>query len=439
MAPNEPPLEGTPVVEVVPFWDRIGEIVRYPAHPAALAMVGTLALFHVVRFLPLGFLLDVVVWVTMYKYAFECLRATADGHLEPPEFAVEIDDSLGWKQIILQFAFSLIGLGAFHFLGHAAGIVVLLILGFASPGAIMSLAMDENLEHALNPATWFAVLARIGWPYVVLVALYFAFFAIQNLAQALAFWVLPSFLALIVVSAIAHYVIVATFHLMGYLIYQYHSDVGYMPAAHDASIRRTGGDPQQGLLDEAERLARDGRPDAACDLLGVELRGRGGSETMHARYRDLLAQLGRGDDQLRHGREWIGALLAQGNERRAVDIARECLAIDPEFEPVPPDDVSRVARKAADIGASQLALTLIAQLRCKHAEHPDVPRNGLFAAKLLAERLGRDDEARAMLDDIVHSFPADPDAAEAATYRRFLDRVATRQTPAPGAGRPGSA
>ncbi len=438
MTPNEPPVEPTPVVEIVPFWDRIGEIVRYPLHPSALSMIGVLAVLHLVRYIPFGFLLDVLVWVAMYKYAFECLRATANGDFEPRELAVEVDDSLGWKQIVLQFLFAAIGLVTFAFLGHAAGIVVLLILGFALPGAIMSLAMDENLEHALNPATWLAILTRIGWPYVVLVALCFGFFAIQNLAQAMAVWALPSFIALIVVAAIAHYVIVATFHTMGYLIYQYQTEVGYTPSAHHVAKHRGGVDPQQGLLDEADRLARDGRAEAACDLLGVELRGRGGSEAMHARYGKLLAQLGRREEQLRHARDWIAALLVLGNERRAVDVARECLAIDSSFEPVAPDDVSRVARKAADIGGSQLALTLIANLRRQHPEHADNPQNGLFAAKLLAERLGRDDEARAILDDIVLSFPGDAHGVEAATYRSLLDKIAAARR-APGGHGPGSA
>jgi len=427
MTPNDPPVEPTPVAEVVPFWDRFGEIVRYPLHPAALSMIGAMAVLHLVRYLPVfGFLLDVLVWVAMYKYAFECLRATASGDFEPRELAIEVDDSLGWKQIVLQFLFAGSAFATFELVGHAAGMVVLLILGFATPGAIMSLAMDENLEHALNPATWLAILTRIGWPYVLLVAICFGFLLVQNVAQTLALWVLPSFLALIVVSAIAHYVIVATFHLMGYLIHQYQTEVGYAPTVADASKHRTGTDPQQGLIDEADRLARDGRAEAACDLLAVELRGRGGSEAMHARYGKLLAQLGRRDEQLRHGHDWIAASLAQGNERRAVDVARECLAIDPACEPVAPDEVARVARKAADIGASQVALTLIANMRRRHPVHADTPRNGLFAAKLLAERLGRDDEARAILDDIAANFPNDPLAGEIATYRSLLDKVGGR-------------
>jgi tetratricopeptide (TPR) repeat protein len=434
---NDPPVEATPVVEVVPFWSRIGETLRYPLHPAALSMICGMAVLHLVRYLPFGFLLDVLVWVAMYKYAFECLRATANGDFEPRELSVEVDDSLGWKQIVLQFLFSALGIVTFAFVGHAAGVIVLLILGFALPGAIMSLAMDENLEHALNPATWLAILTRLGWPYVVLVALCFGFFAIQNFAQAIAFWVLPSFLALIVVSAVAHYVIVATFHMMGYLIHQYQAEVGYTPPAHDVAKHRTGADPQQGLLDEADRLARDGRADAACDLIGVELRGRGGSEAMHARYGKLLAQLGRREEQLRHGHDWIATLLALGNERRAVEVARESLAIDPSSEPVSADDVARLSRKAADIGASQVALTLIANLRHRHPEHPDNPRNGLFAAKLLAERLGRDDEARAMLDDIIQSFPGDALAKDATAYRGFLDKLGASRR-APGGREPDS-
>lgn len=420
------PVEGTPVADVVPFWDRIGEIVRYPAHRTALSMILTLAVCHLVSYLPLGFLPDMFVWVALYQYAFTCLRATANGRMEPPELALQIDGGLGWTQILLQFIFVASAWIAFRLLGPFAGLLVMLILGFAMPGAIMALAMDESLEHALNPATWLAILARIGGPYVVLVLFCIVFQVAQSFAQGIAFWILPEFLAMIVVLAIAHYVIVATFHLMGYLIHQYQLEVGYTPSERVHPTLRRGADPQQHVIDEADRLLQSGRPEAACDLLGVELRGRGGSEAVHARYRKLLAQLDRREAQLDHGRLWILALLEQGNERRAVDIARECLAIDPTFEAVPADAVARVARKAGDIGASQTALALIEGLRRRHPQHADTPHCELFAAKLLAERLGRDDEARTLLDDIVGTYPADAVATEAAAYRRLLDQVGSR-------------
>jgi hypothetical protein len=65
---------------------------------------------------------------------------------------------------------------------------------------------------------------------------------------------------------------------------------------------------------------RDGEPEAAADMLGQAIKGRGGSEMMHTQYRKLLALLGRRDEQLKHGREWIDTLLVQDKDKRAVDV-----------------------------------------------------------------------------------------------------------------------
>lgn len=409
--------------EIVPFWNRLREISAYPLHSSAMLTIVVLALCHLVKFLPFGWFLDLLVWVAMYKYAFECLRASADGRLEPPEVSAGIEDSLGWKQIWLQVAFIAMAIVGFM-LGPVVGLVVLLVLGLSWPGAIMSLAMDENLGHALNPATWMAIFARIGWPYLALVALYFVFFVSQSYAQAFVAAVLPAFLAIIVVNVITNYVIVATFHLMGYLIYQYHDEVGYEPAAHTVPARLLVRDEDQETLDGAAALVRDGKPEEACDLVGQQLRGRGGSQALHAQYRKLLAVLSRRDELLRHGREWIGILLAQDNDRRAVDVARECLDVDPSCEVCEPGDVARLAQKAIDAGATQVALKLVSGYYKKHPKHRDVPKNCLLAAKVLAERMGKDDTARKLLDQVAASFPNDALAPEIAAYRAFLDKLA---------------
>ena len=410
--------------EIVPFWNRLREISFYPAHPQALLTVGVLALCHLVGYLPLGFVLDLFVWIALYKYAFECLRATADGRLEPPEIAVSVEDSLGWDQIKLQVVFILLNFAGFLLLGPIGGTIVSIVLAIALPGAIMSLAMDQNLLLALNPATWFAILARMGWPYLAVAALYFVFNVSQQTAQALVVPMLPPVVAEIAFYFIAHYVIVATFHLMGYLIYQYHEEVGYEPVAQTPTLQRA--EPDQALLDEAAALVRDGKPDAAADVLRSEIRGRGGSEALHAQYRKLLGVLGRRDEQLAHGKEWIGVLLAQDKDRRAVDVARECLDLDPAFELANADDVARVAQKAIDVGATQVALKLVSAYIKSHPGHRDVPRNALLAARVLAERMGKDDVAKKLLDQVTLRFPNDALAPEIAAYRAFLDKLATK-------------
>lgn len=413
-------MESGRAAEIVPFWNRMGEIARYPAHPASLTTILVLAFCHLVGDLPFGFVLDLLVWVALYKYAFECLRATANGRMEPPEIALAVEDDLGWDQIKLQVVFLLVNMAALIWLGPIGAGIVAIVLAFALPGAIMSLAMDENLLLALNPTTWIAVAGRLGWPYVAVAALYFIFNMSKHFAEAFVLPLLPPVLSEIAFYFLTHYVIVATFHLMGYLIWQYQDLIGYEPAPPPQPLSRTKADPDQSLLDEAAALAGDGKPETAAETLGQAIRGRGGSELMHTQYRKLLVQLGRRDELLRHDREWIETLLVQDNDKRAVTVASDCLDIDPAFELSNPDHVARVAQKAVDIGATQVALKLVSTYIRTHPTHRDVPRNALLAAKVLVDRMGKDDVAKKLLDQVAARFPDDALSPEIAAYRASI-------------------
>jgi len=418
---------------IVPFWERLREISLYPMHMAALTTIVALAVSQlVVGYLPLRFVFALVVWVALYKYAFECLRASANGQLEPPELGFSVDDDLGRKQILLQITFIVFAIVIYALVGRRAAIIGLVVLGFAYPAATMSLAMEESLLGALNPVRWLAIATRFGWPYLAVAVLCFVIFVSQGYAQSLVASVLPGFLATFVTAFISDYAIIATFHLMGYLIYQYHDEVGYEPAPVIAPLRKPSDDPDQALLDEAAHLVRDGAPEQAADQLGAAIRGRGGSDAVHAQYRKLLALSGRREEQLRHGREWISTLLAQDKDRRAVDVARECLELDPAFAPAQADEVSRLATAAADAHASQVALKLLSGFHQRWPKHRDIPQNYLLAARLLAEKMGKDAEARTMLEQLARSYPDHPLAPKIAEYRRFLDKLATPQRPAPG-------
>jgi len=417
---------------IVPFWERLREICLYPAHAAALTTIVALAVSQLVAgYLPFGFFIRLIVLVALYKYAFECLRASANGRLEPPEIGFDVGDDLGRQQIMLQIVFVVLGVVLLWLLGPIAGIVALLVLGFAYPAATMSLAMEESLLGALNPGKWFAVSTRFGWPYLAVVLLCLVIFVSQAYAQSLVAAVLPGFLATFVTAFIADYAIVATFHLMGYLIYQYHDDVGYTPMPPLAAPRTAAADPDQTLLDEAAELVRDGHPEEATDHLGAQIRARGGSDAMHTQYRKLLALTGRRDEQLRHGREWISVLLAQDKDRKAVEVVRECLALDAAFQPAQPDQVTRLAAKAADASSTDLALQLVSGFHKRHPKHRDIPENYLLAAKLLAERKGKEAEARALLDQLARAYPEHPLAPDIKDYRSFLDKLAAPVKPTP--------
>ncbi len=425
MAATRTPRAPDPDV-IEPFWTRLRQIAAYPLRGDALLTIGVLTLCHLVRYLPFGWLLDIFVWIALYKYACECLRATANGRLDPPVLSTTVDDSVGWDMIKLQAFIVIIAVLGFFLLPAPLAITLALVLAFAQPAASMSLAMDGSLGHALNPGTWFALIGRLGGAYFAVVLLSFVFVASAGNLTALLDPVMPAFIARIANDFVSHYVVIASFHLMGYLIWQYHDELGYEPEIEVPLERPLDGDAR--LLAGVEQLVRDGDPDAALGQVREELRSRGGTPELHVRYRKLLALGGHREESLRHGHEWLQILLAQEDGKRALDLVRECIALDPAFRP-PADAINGLAERAAKSGHSQLAVGLLSNFHRNHPKHKDLPANYLLAAKLLAERLGRDAEARKLTAFLLQGIPQHPLREEIASYDRFLESLALPAKP----------
>ena len=408
---------------IVPFWNRLREISLYPLRGDALMTIGLLAFCRLAMFLPgVGGFVGIAIWVGVYKYGFEVLRASANGRLDPPVGSMNVDEDLGWSAIRLQFAFIALMVLAFMFLGPVVGIAVAVVLAFGIPGAMMSLAMDESVAHALNPATWLQVMARLGWPYFVAVLLSLIVNASMANLQSVLLPFLPGVVAIIVYYFLAHYAVITTFHLMGYLIYQYHHELGYTVEV-PLKLRSAAADPDQDLLDQCAGLVRDGKPEAATELLREQVRSRGGSEGVHTQYRKLLRLAGNNDELLRHGRDYLSVLLAQDKDKQAIALVGECLELDPAFAPAQPEDITRLAHKAAQLGQPQLAVRLLSGYHKRFPKSRDIPKNYLLVAKLLNERMGKDAEALALLQQLKKAYPDHELMAEIDARATLIERM----------------
>jgi hypothetical protein len=405
---------------ITPFWLRLREITRYPLQSAALTSLLVLTVGRLVVYLPFGGLLNLLLWFAAYKYAVAVLRRTADGRLDAPEVSWE-DESAGRLQIGLQIMFVLMAVLGFAIFGVIGGSLVAFALGLAMPGATMSLAMDGDFWNALNPLNWFAIATRIGWPYVAVAVLCIVIGVSQANAKAMLSF-LPPVLDVLVFYFLAQYALLVAFHLMGYLIYQYHEQLGHEIEA--PLQRRTGSsDPDQGLLDEAEHLVREGNALEAEQLLGNQIRRLGGSASVHGQYRKLLRLRGDSAALSQHGRDYIGVLMAQEQEKPALELARECLALDSGFAIANPDHVGRLAQRAAGTGQARLAVSLLSDFHIRHPKHADLPPNTLLAARLMADKMGQDREARALLSSTHNAFRDHPLRVEMEAYLAFLDSL----------------
>lgn len=379
-----------------PFWHRLRSITLYPVRGAALYSLLALTLASLLGLIPvLGWLASILVWLGAYKYAFEVLQATADGRMEAPEVVLGVDDGVVVRLIGMQLVFLAVVVLAISLGGPIIGLATIACIAFLQPGCVMSLAIDGSLSHALNPATPLGLVQRIGWPYLAVVGLLFVIQASMFTATAWLARMMPPVLADLAVTAIAFWGLFAAFHLMGYLVYQYHEVLGYEPRSqHVLPGRHT---PDADLLAEAEGHVRDGQLGTALELLRGESRSRAVSLETHDLYHRLLRQDGDAAALSEHAREYLNLLLLEKQDRRALGLLRESLDADPDFVPMQVEHAEHLVERARLAGQGQLVLDSLSALLRAHPRHLSAPRWGLDAALLMLERGDRDDDARALL------------------------------------------
>ncbi|KTF40190.1 DUF4013 domain-containing protein [Xanthomonas translucens] len=382
-----------------PFWARTRAIALYPLRGGALFALIALTLCRLLGMLPgIGWILGMVTALAIYKYAFEILRHTADGYMEAPERGFDIGDGVVLRLLALMIVLGAVVVAAALLAGPIAGMLTLLAMVLLQPGFLISLAIDGSLRRALNPAVSIGLALRIGWPYLAAFGL---LFVIQASALTAANWLqqyLPPLASDLAVGVVTIWGLFAAFHLLGYLVYQYHEVLGYEPAAADDATHARH-DPDQRVLDEAEQFVRDGHAVEALQLLRGEVRSRAVSLAVHELYQRLLRSGGRADDLREHSRQYINRLLQEKQERRALALLREALDADPDFAPLLPEQASLLAERAQLAGQFKLALDGLLAARRAWPKAPEFSVWSLGAALLLAERCGDDAQARTLLQD----------------------------------------
>lgn len=381
---------------IVPFWNRLPDISRYPFRGGALYTLIALAVGQTL----LGWLPIVggLLWVLSCKSAFEMLQSSADGHTEAPPVASGLDNSLVWKYLVMQILGLLVPIAIGLITTPAIGVLLFIALLIAQPAAIMGLALTGSLERGLSPGLWMEVMRRVGWPYLALVGLLLVIQLSAANAASLLDAVLPAFLARAVAVTFSLWSMFATFHLMGYLIYQYHEVLDYAPASHElAKVRPPLFDRDAQLLATVGEKVQQGDTAGARELLGAEIRSRLVGSEGHELYRRLLQQAGDTRGLVEHGRTFLHLLLMEKQDKRALALARECLELDPRFSAALAEQNAQLADRARFAGQSDLAIRLWLAAIDHPDRHPDAVRWGLLASDLISRQAGREGEARSLL------------------------------------------
>lgn len=399
-----------------PFWKRLPKIFAYGFYLQPLILAAIVA-FITIFFSGPGIFSAVVrglFWMMILKYSFESLKATAGGDLRPPKISAQtICEDMGpvIKQGILYLLIGIAVVYLFVKYGPFIGISFLFFIGLLLPSMIMILVSSGSLINAVNPLAFVTLIFRIGWGYLLM----FVFLSLLGSAPAVFGHYIMKFIPLdlqlpLVTFAEGFYTFVS-YHLMGYVILQYHEEVGYQvdqddfrdPTAETQKTEQV--DPDAHVLNAANPLIQEGKLDEAIALI-IEMTAVTGIKGLNLadRYYQLLKMKKKIPEMLEHAENYLDLLAAENNKNKALKVYVECTKAKPDFLPAA-NALFKLAGWLNELGKSKEAIATFNRLVKAYPESPMVPKAFFRMAQIFQDRLMSTDNARKILTGVKKKYP----------------------------------
>jgi hypothetical protein len=411
----------------------LADALVYPLHGAALAaLLTTLALRLPIAALPLFWppLVNGLLWLAFYKFALECMAATAQGRHEAPDVLAHMDDSIHRRHLWVQMAL----------LGVLVAVVVLrpeqillaaALVALVLPGMIFALAIGQNLLAALNPLNWAVVAGKLGPVYLGLGLLWLGVVLAQFAGASP--WLalgLPTPLAHAGYYLLTQYLVLVLFRWMGLALFAQAERLGYeirvdqrpmlqrerevLAVARDIAAARESDDPEQ----RADRLRE-----------AIRL---GAAEPVQREYRSALRAAGRLPDLDAHARVRCAELVALGELKAASALAVEALQDNPKFSLPESEPLNLLLDHLERLAQWRSASTLARNYRASYPKRRDSLGLAARAAGVLADHLGEPDSAAELLAAAIEqAVPLGEEAPLLALRQRLANRLPLRASAPP--------
>ncbi len=256
-------------------------ILLVPLQPTVLLLV---ALFSVLLTIcvsggVLGIFGTALIGAWFFKYCYVLIEHLADGAHEAPVLDADMISPFETRPMLQAV---LIGAGAAlcYWLPGSAGMPVGVVLVLLLPATVAMLGMGERLHHVVNPLRLLRVITGLGPQYLLILA------SIVLCGGLLALLWRAS-LPLLAWLALAQWLLIAVFCLIGGAIYQRRRELGFEPRrSPERDAARADGERlrhRARMIDEVFQLARIGRHQDATRPLTTWLAAHADHVTEDAR------------------------------------------------------------------------------------------------------------------------------------------------------------
>ncbi len=416
---------------VTPFWKRLPKFFTYPFHPRPLTLMAIISLINLLAANHPGLLSIPVIllaYCAVLLYSFAALKRTASGDMSPPPLnksSLSDDFHLVIKQVVM---FVIIGFTFFAgtaSLGPLVGVAILVVVLLGFPAMVILLITTGSLIQAINPMMFIPLATRIGWGYLLM---YLFLILLGGAPSVLAGKIIPIFperAIPFIFSMAKFYYMLISYHLMGYVLMQYHMEIGYDIdednfRESDAVASVAPLDADAATLKEVERLLREGEVESAVDLIRKDRNPAAiRSLALSSLYMKMLKLKRMAQALDDHRPVHLGLLAKNGEKREALQLYDDMKKRDAGRIPGP-DTLFAVAGWLNEAGRYEPALAAYGQMAESYPDSPLVPKARFRAAQITHDRLMEAERAREMLDDLVDDFPDHEIIGQVKAYRSHM-------------------
>lgn len=416
-----------------PFWLRIPHFFLFPGHVTPLSFILALSILLLVAsnvLMPRAQIVLLILlgtYIVFLKYAFVVLQDTAHGHLQPRPITVSVlNEGIGlpFKQILLILYLAVVNFEILDIFGLDLFILSATLSILAFPASIMVLAIEHSFFKALNPLVLAFTIKRIGASYFILCL--FLALLLSGSAVAIDTFValLPRQLYLVIINFIVMYFSLIMYNMMGYVLYQYHEQVGFDIAEEyqDQILLETQtSDPRFRNIDI---LIQEGRIADAEQKLIQFIKEHPGEVAPREKLHRLHVVTHNKAGLNQHSADYINRLLHLHKPSEAMRVFLESYHVDPEIKLQGARQRHEVAKLLKSNGHSRAALSLLDNLHKDYPTYEGIPAAYLMVAEIMFEYFGEEQKARQVMEFLLKKYPHHPLRHQIEEYKQVIDRMA---------------
>jgi tetratricopeptide (TPR) repeat protein len=356
-------------------------------------------------------LLSFACWGVILKYSFAALKNTAKGSFVPPKITLDTISSefdIVFKQLFVYLIIGFIFYRLIQGWGSILAIPFLLFALLSIPAIMIVLVCTNSLISSINPLIFVRMAWRIGWGYLLMyLFLMFLGGAPAALAGSVIVYLPVQLQQFLYPIAKSYYTIVA-YHLMGYVIFQYHEEIGYDVDFDDEGAAskesEDAGDEGNALLKKVNIFIKDGNIDDAIALMENEPDDVSSDIRLAECYYNLLALKQRTPEMVNQGIVYLDLLSKEGVTEKLFEVYSECLSKDADFAP-PPSSAFKIANAMIKHGNPKGAVGVYQRFIRTNPKSPLIPKAYFLAANVINNDLHNPQKAVEILRGIIRKYP----------------------------------